>query len=284
MTDSGNHKGYYHEIPNMADDDLDVYSYRLYGHFRRVIGNNGEYCEDSIRELAKICQMSVGKASSARRDLESRGLVRIETVPGPGGSIAGSRVYLVDVWAENKARYKRDMPETRPADGDGDAVAAREHPRSPHEHPRSYREHGCSPGERSLNNYIKQKPDQKPSTHHQSDSKSPQNRARGDDEKKAWGLVFDQVRDWNLLPYARSMLQEHEPAAALALIWLAGGQATRNPAGYLARMLMQQQVPSADQEETAALALTMGTGDRHEAARQVQKRKWAEQNTRYGFG
>lgn len=260
-------KRYYHEVPNMADDDLDVYSYRLYGHFKRVIGNNGAYCDESVRELAAACKMSVGKASQARRDLEERGLIRIEVISGPGASVAGSRVTLVDVWAENAARYGNEVPAPAPSP----PVHVVNTPRSPHEHPRSCHEHPCSPGERSLNNLYKQKPAQEPD-HHHPDRESPQTAApvAVDDEEKIkaeWRRVFEQIQDWGLLPYAQEQLKQRDTQTALALVWLAADRATTNRAGFLATMLQQGQGPPADAVETARIALAAYGGSRHEAER-----------------
>lgn len=293
-----NSKGFYHEIPNMADDDLDVYSYRLYGHFRRVIGNNGEYCKESIRELAAACKMSTGKVSAARQDLKERGLIRIEDIPGPGKSIAGSRVYLVDIWAENAARYRQEShQDAQRGDPAGDQAPADrdvqtgdqngEDTRSPHEHPRSRHERPRSPGERSLNNQKISKTTQKPTTHHQNPKTPQDSGAAGtsavDDDCKSWDLIFSQIASWNLLPYAADKLRQRDPASALALIWIAGNRARDNPAGYLARMLQDHQAAPSDQAETARVALELGTGDQAAAEQALWVQQMSAQNAAYGF-
>lgn len=281
MTD----KAFYHEVPNMADDDLDIYSYRLYGHYRRVIGNNGSYCDESIRELAATCGISTGKVSEARRDLEKKGLIRVEDVPGPGRSIAGSRVYLVDVWAQNAARYRRQ---------DADQDVERETPPTPSSHEQgcssgergcSWHEQGCSPGERSINNQNRSTTRGKTNNHHHRDSKSPQSPGALppspiDDDTSQWEFIFEQIASWNLLGYGRELLRSRAPAESLALVNLAQHKARDNPAGYLVALLQGQQTAGESEIELAQLALEMGTLD--ESA--LRRERFRRDALKYGWG
>src|SRR5215213_8898204 len=84
--DEGDLKKYRTEIPNMVYDiGLTPYEGWLYGHFNRV-------CE-------------------ARRELERRGLIKMEQPKGPGTSIT---VTIVDIWPQNMARYMTPSPREGP--------------------------------------------------------------------------------------------------------------------------------------------------------------------------
>lgn len=103
--DNSKRKHYRTEIPNMADDDLGPYEYRLYAHYKRVCGDLGE-CWESVRTTADKTQMSVGKVSSVRRWLVDEGwLEEFEN----GKLTLGIRV--VDRWDENLSRYQRSPHE-----------------------------------------------------------------------------------------------------------------------------------------------------------------------------
>lgn len=87
---------YFHIMLNMADDDLDVYEYRLLGHYIRV----GKTFE-STRTTAKNTKMSVGKVVSTRMSLHVKGYVRLEY----GDKNDTVTVHIIDRMAENVARY-----------------------------------------------------------------------------------------------------------------------------------------------------------------------------------
>lgn len=97
---------YFTIMLNMADDDLDPYQYRLLAHYKRVCGKNGE-CYQSTRTVAEVCQMSVGKVASVRRELETMGYIRILE--------RGDTTFLItiiDRMKENVERYaKRSQDE-----------------------------------------------------------------------------------------------------------------------------------------------------------------------------
>lgn len=108
LKDSSNPQKYYAVIEHMADDDLDVFEYRLYGHYKRVCGQEGA-CWESVRTTAEKCGMSAGMVSKARRGLVEKGFIS-ETVitkdSAAGKSYTvGIAVELVDRWLENVKRY-----------------------------------------------------------------------------------------------------------------------------------------------------------------------------------
>lgn len=95
---------YYYTIPNMVDDlGLDVYSYRLYGHLKRVAGDSG-LCWQTERTMAAACRMSRSKVNEAKHVLEQKGLITI--TPAPSGRGRPYHVIaIVDIWQQNYARY-----------------------------------------------------------------------------------------------------------------------------------------------------------------------------------
>lgn len=102
MTDDGYQAKYFHMIYNMADDDLDPYEYRLFGHYKRVCGQSeGGYCNESTQTTAKICRMSAGKVSSTRRELEKKKYITIQEGTGDQPMV----VRLKDLWQKNTERY-----------------------------------------------------------------------------------------------------------------------------------------------------------------------------------
>lgn len=90
---------HFHIMLNMADDDLNPYQYRLYGHYVRVAGETGG-CWQGTRTTAAHCKMSIGKVVSTRRELATLGYITIEERPEDT-----LYVEIVDRWAENIARY-----------------------------------------------------------------------------------------------------------------------------------------------------------------------------------
>jgi len=97
---------YFTIMLNMADDDLDPYQYRLLAHFKRVCGKDGK-CFQGTRRIAKVCQMSVGKVVSTRRELEQLGYIKI--VERPDSTLL---ITIVDRMRENIERYaKRSQDE-----------------------------------------------------------------------------------------------------------------------------------------------------------------------------
>jgi len=103
VRDDGRTGKYFTLIYNMADDDLNPYQYRLLGHYKRVCGDSDDgACWESTRTTGKKCQMSTGKVSSTRLELQTMGYVSIEQRPNDT-----LRITLIDRMAENVSRYAK---------------------------------------------------------------------------------------------------------------------------------------------------------------------------------
>ena len=96
VIDEGDLRKYRTEIPNMADDDLGPYEYRLYAHYKRR-----GMCWESVRTTARVTQMSVGQVCDIRDWLCTNGWIQIHT----DDSVQGMLITLVDRWGENFLRY-----------------------------------------------------------------------------------------------------------------------------------------------------------------------------------
>jgi hypothetical protein len=97
------------ELPNMIDDlGLSVYAFRLYVHLKRVAEDEGS-CWQSARTLAEACNMSAGKVSEAKDELEQKHLITRHPKIQRGG--IGDDITIVDIWPQNFARY---APESEP--------------------------------------------------------------------------------------------------------------------------------------------------------------------------
>jgi len=98
-------------IPHIIDDmGLSPYEYRLYGHLKRVTGENGGQCWQSTATIAKICKMAAGTVSKAKKTLERLGLIRIEEVPGKPGRHF-HRITLVNIWQRNADHFQSSQGE-----------------------------------------------------------------------------------------------------------------------------------------------------------------------------
>lgn len=107
------------EIPNLIDDmGLTVYEYRLYGHYKRVTGDNGQ-CWESTRTSAKICTMSISQVSKAKRGLTRKGWIIVESRPNNQTDL----ITIVNVWAQNLQAYQAMSAAKSPA-ADFDALPA----------------------------------------------------------------------------------------------------------------------------------------------------------------
>jgi hypothetical protein len=100
VRDGGSVLKYFAAIPHIADEDLDLYEYRLYGHYKHVCGENNKPCEETVRETAKVCRISHPKVIEARRGLVSKGYITAEQAD----SRSAISIALTDVWAQNIAR------------------------------------------------------------------------------------------------------------------------------------------------------------------------------------
>lgn len=106
IKDEGDLRKYRTEIPNMADDELDPFEYRLYAHYKRVCGaNDGGLCYESVRTTAEITKMGIGTVSETRYALAEKGWIEIH-ISENGQQII---VTISDRWLENFARYAPDQ-------------------------------------------------------------------------------------------------------------------------------------------------------------------------------
>ena len=99
--DDGDLRKYRTEIPNMADDDLDPYQYRLYAHYKRV-GN----CWESVTTTADKCRMSRSKVIETRNWLHDNGWIVVEHRDN-----TTCLVSIVDRWGDNFLRYAKTTPQ-----------------------------------------------------------------------------------------------------------------------------------------------------------------------------
>lgn len=92
---------YYHQMLNMADDDLGPFEYRLLGHYIRVCGaEEGGVCYQTVRTIAEITKMSIPKVIAARKELAKNGWIRVEARANKTHNVT-----IVDRMAENVKRY-----------------------------------------------------------------------------------------------------------------------------------------------------------------------------------
>lgn len=110
---------YFHIMLNMADDDLDVYEYRLLGHYIRV-----GVTFEGTRTTAKKTRMSLGKVVSTRNKLEEKGYIRMDKPDNHSDTVT---ITIIDRMAENVARYSKERSQ------DEHPVHDMNTPRSPHE-------------------------------------------------------------------------------------------------------------------------------------------------------
>ena len=92
---------YFTQIPNLVDElNLTPHAYRLYGHLRRVAGETGK-CWQSTKTLAKSCNMSMGKISEAKQELENTfpPLIRVVSKTKENGIY--HEITISDIWSIN---------------------------------------------------------------------------------------------------------------------------------------------------------------------------------------
>lgn len=135
---------HFSQIPNLVDDlDLTPYAYRLYGHLRRVAGENGK-CWQSTSTLSKACRMSMGSVSEAKKELENTypPLIRVTSQKTETGWY--HEITITDIWSINHAFYN------------GEAVHLVKTPRkpSPSENPPSHGETKKNPIKEEPNNGV----------------------------------------------------------------------------------------------------------------------------------
>lgn len=113
VDDGGDLRAYRTELPNMLEDStLDPYEVRLYVHYKRRAGDSGG-CYESMRQIAKLCRMSLGQVSKARKSLIERKWIRLGTITIDEQTTLPC-VRIVNIWDANFARYakrKRSLSE-----------------------------------------------------------------------------------------------------------------------------------------------------------------------------
>lgn len=136
IEDEGHSGKYFHIMLNMYDDDLDVYQYRLLGHYKRVCGNQNKPCTQGIRKIAATTRMSIGQVSGVRRQLAEMDLISVTVRDSKKGESLS--VKIKDRMLDNVLRYAPPR-------------SAGEQTCSCGEIPCSCREHPCSSGEQKNN-------------------------------------------------------------------------------------------------------------------------------------
>jgi hypothetical protein len=111
VSDAGDPRKYYTQIPNMIDDsDLSVYAFRLYARLKRVAGDGGK-CYQSTKTLSTACKMSMGSVKKAKEELAAAGLIVIKVIPGEHGEFASHEITITDIWQENMSKYAACSPD-----------------------------------------------------------------------------------------------------------------------------------------------------------------------------
>lgn len=92
-------------IPNFVDDlDLSQKAYRLYGHLKRVAGENGK-CEEGVDAMSKKCRMNKDTLIAAKRELVTKKLVKIK----PASSrTKPDELVILDVWKRNSKAFQSE--------------------------------------------------------------------------------------------------------------------------------------------------------------------------------
>lgn len=113
---------YFSMIPHLVDDaSLSAFAYRMYGHLKRVTGENGK-CWQSQATLEKACQMSNRTVVKAKRELIKAGFITVtlDIVSGHPGHI----ITIVDLWKQNENVYRcKSAP-------DVSSIGVEQHPKS----------------------------------------------------------------------------------------------------------------------------------------------------------
>lgn len=133
VVDHGADRRYFHQMLNIADDELDPFEYRLLGHFRRVAGERS--CVESVRETARRTRMSVGMVVATTRRLVAGGWLTVSVEGEPG--LQQTLIEIVDRWRDNILRYapKDRSPHEQVAQDRSPGEQVPSADRSLHEHP-----------------------------------------------------------------------------------------------------------------------------------------------------
>jgi len=130
VTDEG--RGNFTIIPNIVDDmGLSLIAFRLYVHLKRVAGDNGD-CYQSTQTLAEKCGMGVGTISKAKQELQSAGLIKIQSRAKENTHY--HNITIANIWRENAEKYvKANSPDEIPSSPDEQACSPSEFACSPSE-------------------------------------------------------------------------------------------------------------------------------------------------------
>lgn len=110
VTEEGDLRRYFAQIPNLADDTLGLHEYRLYGHYKRICGANGGVCTEGLRKTAKHCGMGTTKVVEARQWLHDNGWI-VATIDESDPE-ATYHIVIKDIWDENFAAYAKPKAPT----------------------------------------------------------------------------------------------------------------------------------------------------------------------------
>jgi hypothetical protein len=94
---------YFHILPNLADEELDPYQYRLFRHYVRVCGAHNKPCYESVRTTAEKCKMSHAPVIETRRQLAELGYLKLHPL-----QIEHQKrviITLLDYWPRNMAYF-----------------------------------------------------------------------------------------------------------------------------------------------------------------------------------
>ena len=100
---------YFAMIPRMADEDLSLHEYRLYGHYSQICGQSGDQCIETERTTYTICGMGRTAFTTARQGLVDKGYIKMQSPKAhePGVKGHSAVITMVDQWATNVNRYSR---------------------------------------------------------------------------------------------------------------------------------------------------------------------------------
>ena len=105
VKDEGDLRRYFVMIPHMIDDmKMSSSAYRLYGHLKRVAGENGE-CWQTTRTIAAACNMSCSTVVRTKSELIKLGLIAVKKVAS-GRRLDAHLITIKDVWIQNVAQYE----------------------------------------------------------------------------------------------------------------------------------------------------------------------------------
>lgn len=103
QTITSTERSYFCLMPNLADDQLDVYEYRLYGHYKRILGEKSGPVKERTETTAQRTQMSAASVTRARKRLADKGYITLHS--RRLHNYERIDVELTDIWPQNMAHY-----------------------------------------------------------------------------------------------------------------------------------------------------------------------------------